>query len=67
MRIGSIIVVVWLLIGVAAAAQRDYFSGGVDCAKVGTVAVTIISGPLNYVGLNPKVDCADVKVPQPSE
>lgn len=67
MRIGSILLLVWLLIGVAAAAQRDYFSGDVDCAKLGTVAVTIVSGPLNYVGLNPKVDCADVNVPQPSE
>jgi hypothetical protein len=26
--------------------------------------VTIIAGPLNYVGANPKIDC---KVPQPSE
>lgn len=67
MRLGSILLLVWLLIGVAAAAQRDYFSGDVDCAKFGTVAVTIVAGPLNYVGLNPKVDCADVKVPQPSE
>jgi hypothetical protein len=64
MRIGSVLVIVWLLIGVAAAVQRDYFSGSeANCAKVGTVALTIVAGPLNYVGANPKVDC---EVPQPS-
>lgn len=65
MRISSIVIVIWLLIGVAAAAQRDYFSGSdTNCAKFGTTALTIIAGPLNYVGVNPKVD--DCKTPQPS-
>jgi hypothetical protein len=59
------VVVVWLLIGIAAAAQRDYFSSSdANCAKVGRVAVTIIAGPLNYVGVNPKVKC---DLPQPSK
>jgi hypothetical protein len=35
-----------------------------DCAKTGTIAVTIIAGPLNYVGVNPKVSCT---TPQPSK
>ena len=57
-------VVVWLVIGAIAAGQRDYFSSGrPSCAKAGTVAVTVVAGPLNYVGANPKVKC---KVPQPS-
>ena len=65
MRIGSVVVVIWLLIGVIAAAQRDYFNGGdANCAKTGTVVLTIIAGPLNYFGVNPKVDC---EVPQPSK
>ncbi len=65
MRIGSIIVLIWLLVGVVAAAQRDYFdSGPVNCAGFGTIAVTVIAGPLNYMGVNPKV--ADCNVPQPS-
>jgi hypothetical protein len=65
MRVGSIVLVIWLLIGVIAAAQRDYFSGGdATCAKTGTVIVTIIAGPLNYFGLNPKVKCT---TPQPSK
>jgi hypothetical protein len=28
------------------------------------VAVTILAGPLNYVGVNPKVSC---QLPQPSQ
>ena len=66
MRIGSLLVVVWLLIGVFAAYQRDYFSGDdASCGRAGTVALTVIAGPLNYVGLNPKVD--DCNVPEPSQ
>jgi hypothetical protein len=67
-RIGAAVVVIWLVIGVFAAAQRDYFSGSdANCAKVGTIAVTIVAGPLNYAGANPKVKCdLDVDVPQPS-
>lgn len=65
MRIGSIVLVVWLLIGVLASAQRGYFSQSeVNCAEAGTVIVAVLAGPLNYVGANPKIDC---KVPQPSK
>ena len=64
MRIGSIVIVVWLLIGLLAAVQRDYLSGDdANCAKVGTIAVTVVAGPLNYLGANPKVKC---KTSQPS-
>ncbi len=66
MRIGTIVVVVWLVIGALAAAQRGYLGGeNADCAKAGTVIVTVAAGPLNYVGVNPKVK--DCKVPQPSK
>ena len=65
MRLLSLIVVIWLLVGVVAAAQRDYFKqNSVDCADAGTIALTVVAGPLNYMGANPKVDC---KVPQPSK
>jgi hypothetical protein len=65
MRIGSIILVVWLLVGVLACAQRGYFSQSrVNCAEAGTIVVGVLAGPLNYVGANPKIDC---KVPQPSK
>ena len=66
MRIGSIVVVVWLVIGVLAAFQRGYFSSDkTNCAQAGTVVVTVVAGPLNYVGVNPKVK--NCKVPQPSK
>lgn len=65
MRIGAVLLAIWLLIGVAAAAQRDYFSGAdANCAKFGTVLVTVIAGPLNYMGANPKIEC---DVPEPSK
>jgi hypothetical protein len=66
MRIGTLVVVVWLLIGVLAVWQRGYFgSNNSSCARAGTVAVTVVAGPLNYVGVNPKVH--NCHVPQPSK
>jgi hypothetical protein len=57
-------VLIWLVIGAIAAGQRDYFNGSeTNCAEAGTIAVTVIAGPLNYMGLNPKINC---EVPQPS-
>ncbi len=65
MRLGAAVLVIWLVIGVVAAAQRDYFSGSdANCAKAGSTVLTIIAGPLNYVGVNPKIKCA---TPQPSK
>jgi hypothetical protein len=65
MRIGSLILLIWLIIGAIAAGQRGYYNGSIgSCTKVSTVIVTILAGPLNYVGVNPKVDC---RVPQPSK
>jgi hypothetical protein len=64
-RIGSLVVVIWLIIGVVAAAQRNYFSSSTaNCAKLGTIAVTIVAGPLNYAGVNPKIKC---NLPEPSK
>jgi hypothetical protein len=61
----AVVVLIWLVIGLLAAVQRGYLSGSdTNCAKVSTTIVTIISGPLNYVGVNPKIECA---VPQPSK
>lgn len=62
--IAGVVVLVWLIVGALAAAQRGYFGGGdANCAKAGTTAVTVVAGPLNYVGANPKIKC---DVPQPS-
>jgi hypothetical protein len=63
-RIIGAVVLVWLVIGALAGAQRGYYkSADQSCASTGTAIVTIVAGPLNYVGANPKVHC---KVPQPS-
>jgi hypothetical protein len=64
MRIGAILLVIWLIIGVIAGAQRHYYNGNVSCARASTIAVTILAGPLNYIGVNPKVHC---HVPKPSK
>lgn len=65
MRIGSVVLVIWLIIGAIAAGQRGYYTGSVgNCTKAGTILVTVLAGPLNYVGVNPKLDCT---VPQPSK
>jgi hypothetical protein len=63
-RIGAVILVIWFIIGAIAGGQRHYYNGDVSCAKAGTIIVTILAGPLNYVGANPKVAC---HVPQPSK
>lgn len=61
----GIVVVVWLVIGLFAAIQRGYFGDGrqVNCRTTGDTVLTVVAGPLNYVGVNPKVKC---RVPQPS-
>ena len=65
MRFGSILLVIWLIVGAVAAGQRHEFSHAPEgCNKIGTIAVTILAGPLNYVGVNPKISC---KVPHPSK
>ncbi|WP_040701197.1 hypothetical protein [Nocardia vinacea] len=65
MRLVSLLVLVWLIIGVVAAGQRGYFTDREqNCASLGTIAVTVIAGPLNYAGVNPKVN--NCKLPQPS-
>ena len=56
-RLGTAILVIWLVIGLIATAQRGYFNDRVSCASAGTVIVTILAGPLNYIGVNPKLSC----------
>jgi hypothetical protein len=64
----GLVVLIWLAIGAFAAYQRDYFTDDrdVSCKSTGDTVLTVIAGPLNYFGVNPKVDC-DVEVPQPSK
>ncbi len=62
----SVLVLIWLAIGVAAAAQRGYFSTSeASCSSLGSTVVTVFVGPLNYIGVNPIIECPSV--PEPSE
>lgn len=69
-RLISILLVVWLVVGGFAAFQRGYFDDTrTNCSEASDIALNIAAGPLNYTGLNPKVDCNDVNVdvPDPSQ
>jgi hypothetical protein len=64
-RIGTVILILWLVIGAIAGGQRHYYSGSSEsCAKAGTILVTVLAGPLNYIGVNPKITCPE---PKPSK
>ena len=61
---GTVILFLWLIVGAIAAGQRGYFSlTNVGCSQGATMAVTILAGPLNYLGFNPKIACS---APKPS-
>ncbi len=62
----GLLVVIWLVIGAVAAAQRGYFGDDreVNCKTFSDTALTIVAGPLNYMGVNPKVKC---NAPEPSK
>ena len=57
MHIGSLFLVIWLVIGGIAAGQRNDFNGNFGCSRTGTIAVTILAGPLNYTGVHPNINC----------
>jgi hypothetical protein len=66
----GLIIVIWLVIGAFAAYQRGYFGDDNDddisCKRAGDTALTILAGPLNYIGANPKITCDAPDVPEPS-
>ncbi|MGH3335841.1 MAG: hypothetical protein ACRDOZ_08470 [Nocardioides sp.] len=66
-RLIGILLVIWLVIGAVAAFQRGYFGEDrdVSCKSFGDTALTIVAGPLNYIGVNPKIQCEDA--PEPSQ
>jgi hypothetical protein len=61
----GLVICIWLVIGTAAAAQRGYFGNdrALNCKTASDTALTMLAGPLNYVGVNPKVHC---KTPHPT-
>jgi hypothetical protein len=64
MHISSLLLVIWLAIGGVAAGQRGDYNGHIgNCSRASTIAVTILAGPLNYMGVHPNINCT---APQPS-
>ena len=64
MHIGSLLLAAWLVIGGIAAGQRGEYHGPLgNCSKAGTITVTVLAGPLNYVGVDPDINCT---TPRPS-
>jgi hypothetical protein len=57
MNIGSVILVIWLVIGGFAAGQRGDYNGPVNCSSAATTAITILVGPFNYAGVDPHINC----------
>ena len=57
MRLGSVILSSGCL-SEQSAGQRHYYStSSANCGGAGTIAITILAGPLNYIGANPKLSC----------
>jgi hypothetical protein len=60
----TIVIFIWLSIGAAAAGQRGYFNNNsMTCSAGATIAATIATGPLNYLGVDPMITC---NFPSPS-
>jgi hypothetical protein len=61
MHFGSVLLVIWLVIGGIAASQRGDFKGTIGCSGASTIGVTILAGPLNYAGVDPHINCATTR------
>lgn len=65
-RVMSLVLLAWLVAGLVAAGQRGYFNvAAVECPQLATLGVTVLAGPLNYLGLNPKI--GSCQLPEPSQ
>ena len=64
MHIGSVLLLIWLVVGGVAAGQRGDYHGDIhSCSQVSTIGVTVLAGPLNYAGVHPDINCT---TPRPS-
>jgi hypothetical protein len=54
-----ILVIIWFVLGASAAHDRGYFNTDAerDCDFVGSALLTVVAGPLNYVGVHPRAYC----------
>ena len=56
MRIGAVLLLVWLVIGAIAGGQRHYYSSWLtpNCARTGTIIATVLTGPLQLLRREPE-------------
>jgi hypothetical protein len=54
-----ILVIIWFILGSSVANDRGYFEGGHprDCTFIGSALLTVIAGPINYLGVKPRAAC----------
>jgi hypothetical protein len=54
-----LLMIIWFILGASAAHDRGYFDSGRnhDCAFIGSAMLTVVAGPLNYLGLHPTAAC----------
>ena len=54
-----ILVIVWFVLGVSVANDRGFFDTNADraCTFVGSGLLTVVAGPINYLGVHPKAAC----------
>lgn len=65
-RVLSAIVFGWVVIGALASLERAYFEKlPTDCAHIVTIAGVISAGPLNYFGLDPRLDSCHLQLARP--
>lgn len=58
MKFGTLVLVVWLLIGAIAAGQRhDFGALPLSCDGIADITITVAAGGLNYLGVDPKINC----------
>jgi len=65
-RLGALIVAVWLCVGVYASYGRQDFSPQtVDCPRLATILLTTALGPLNYLGVDSRIETCALPAPLP--
>ena len=54
-----ILVIIWFVLGASVANERGYFDTGSDhdCTFIGSALLTVVAGPINYLGVTPRAAC----------
>lgn len=54
-----ILVIIWFTLGASVAHDRGYWEPGHDrdCQFVGSALLTVVSGPVGYLGVHPRAYC----------